>query len=111
VEEISPERHPLLYGLKGRSIIIPPLRSRRREIPGLVKHYLNQYCQQLRKDIAKLPKETLKTLVNYSWPGNDVELSTTLKRAVLVSEGGGLSLKIFLRPQRIEREGDSISSI
>jgi DNA-binding NtrC family response regulator/polyferredoxin len=95
VEEISPERYPLLHGLKERSVIIPPLRSRRREIPGLVKHYLNQYCQELRKGIVRLPKETLKTLVNYSWPGNDLELSTTLKRAVLVSEGG------VLRPQDI----------
>jgi len=106
VEEISPERHPLLHGLKGRSIIIPPLRSRRREIPGLVKHYLNQYCQELRKEIAKLPKETLKTLVNYSWPGNDVELSTTLKRAVLVSEGGVLKPQdIYFDLKRIEGEG------
>jgi DNA-binding NtrC family response regulator len=64
VDEITAERHPLLHGLKGRSIIIPPLRNRRREIPGLVKHYLNQYCQELRKEIAKLPKETLKTRVN-----------------------------------------------
>ncbi len=36
----------------------------------------------------KLPKETLKTLLSYSWPGNDLELATTLKRAVLLSEDG-----------------------
>lgn len=106
VEEITQERHPLLHGLKGRSIVVPPLRNRRREIPGLVKHYLNQYCQQLRKEIVKLPKETLKTLVNYTWPGNDVELSTTLKRAVLVSEGGVLKPQdIYFDLKRVEGEG------
>jgi transcriptional regulator with AAA-type ATPase domain/polyferredoxin len=93
--EISRKKHPLLHSLMQRSIVIPPLRKRRREIPGLVKHYINQYCQELRKDIVEVPKETLKTLVTYSWPGNDIELSTTLKRAVLVSEGG------VLRPQDI----------
>lgn len=106
VAEISQGRHPLLHGLKYRSMVIPPLRSRRREIPGLVRHYLNQYCQELRKEIARLPKETLKALVNYSWPGNDVELSTTLKRAVLVSEGGVLKPQdIYFDLKRVEGEG------
>ncbi|MGB6068449.1 MAG: cyclic nucleotide-binding domain-containing protein [Desulfomonilaceae bacterium] len=106
VAEISQDRHPLLHGLKDRSLVIPPLRTRRREIPGLVQHYLSQYCQELRKEIAKLPKETLKALVNYSWPGNDVELSTTLKRAVLVSEGGVLRPQdIYFDLKRVEGEG------
>ncbi len=94
-DEITRADHPLLHSLLQRSIVIPPLRNRRREIPGLVSHYINQYCQELRKQIVETPKETLKTLVNYSWPGNDIELSTTLKRAVLVSEGE------VLRPQDI----------
>jgi transcriptional regulator with AAA-type ATPase domain/polyferredoxin len=106
VSEISPDKHPLLHGLMERSIVIPPLRKRRREIPGLVEHYVNQYCQELRKEIGELPKETLKTLVNYSWPGNDMELSTTLKRAILVSEGGVLRPQdIYFDLKRVEGKG------
>ena len=41
--EIALERHPLLYGLLEQSVAIPPLRTRRKEIPGLVKRYLNKY--------------------------------------------------------------------
>jgi hypothetical protein len=85
--QISLERHPLLYALLDKALIIPPLRARRREIPALVKHYLNKHSQEIGRETPKLPKETLKTLVNYSWPGNHLELATTLKRAVLIAEG------------------------
>ncbi|MBI5249388.1 MAG: sigma 54-interacting transcriptional regulator [Desulfomonile tiedjei] len=86
--QIELERHPLLYALLEKALVIPPLRARRREIPGLVKHYLSKHSQEIGKTVPKLPKETLKALVNYSWPGNHLELATTLKRAVLVAEGG-----------------------
>lgn len=93
--EITVEDHPLLYSFLEWAITIPPLRTRRREIPGLITHYLSKYCQELRRPVAELPKETLKILVNYRWPGNDMELATTLKRAILVSHGG------VLRPEDI----------
>jgi DNA-binding NtrC family response regulator/ferredoxin len=104
--EISPEMHPLLSGLLDRSISIPPLRKRRREIQGLVKHYLTKYAQELRKEVPEVTKETLNTLIQYSWPGNDVELSTTLKRAILVSEGGALKPQdIYFDLKRVEGQG------
>jgi transcriptional regulator with AAA-type ATPase domain/polyferredoxin len=90
VSQITPENHPLLHSLMDRSIVIPPLRTRRREIPALVTHYLSRYSQDLLRPVAKLPKETLKILVNYRWPGNDMELAGTLKRAILISQGGVL---------------------
>jgi DNA-binding NtrC family response regulator/polyferredoxin len=93
--QITLENHPLIFGLLQRSVTIPPLRQRRREIPGLIRHYLKKYQEELGRELSDLPKETLKTLLNYSWPGNDLELSITLKRAILVCEGG------VLRPQDI----------
>jgi transcriptional regulator with AAA-type ATPase domain/polyferredoxin len=104
--QISLERHPLLYALLPGSIVIPPLRTRRREIPGLVKYYLQKYSQELGRSIERLPKDTLKTLVNYGWPGNDLELSSTLKRAMLVSVDGTLRPQdIYFDLKRVEGEG------
>jgi len=104
--EISASKHPLLHWLLDHSLAIPPLRKRRKEIPALVQHYVNQYCQELHKEIRKLPKETLKMLVSYSWPGNDVELATTLKRAVLLAEDGVLRTQdIYFDLRRIEGDG------
>ncbi len=93
--DIALENHPLIFGLLERSITIPPLRNRRREIPVLIRHYLKKYQTELGRNLGELPKETLKTLLNYSWPGNDLELSNTLKRAILVCE------RSVLRPQDI----------
>lgn len=89
-EEITPDRHPLLFALKDSSIVIPSLRKRRKEIPGLVNRYLDRYRRELGRSIEQLPEQTMKALVNYSWPGNDLELATTLKRAILVSKDGVL---------------------
>jgi len=104
--EITVERHPLLHGLLANSIVIPALRTRRKEIPGLVKRYVNKYSRELRREVVKLPKETLKTLVNYAWPGNDLELATTLKRAILVSHDGILRPEdIYFHLRRVEGKG------
>lgn len=104
--QITAEKTPLLHGLLNRALTVPPLRKRRREIPALVEHYLGYYCQELRKTIGKLPQETMNALVNYTWPGNDVELSSTLKRAILVSEGGVIQPQdIYFDLKRVEGQG------
>ncbi len=106
ISEISQEKHPLLYWLLDNSLVVPPLRKRRKEIPALVQHYVNQYCQEMRKDVVTVPRETVKALVTYSWPGNDRELATTLKRAVLLAEDGILKPQdIYFDLRSIEGEG------
>ncbi len=106
ISEISQEKHPLLRWLFSNSLAVPPLRKRRKEIPALVQHYVHQYCQELRKDPIKIPKDTIKALVTYSWPGNDRELATTLKRAVLLAEDGVLRKQdIYFDLRSIEGEG------
>lgn len=90
IDEITPDRHPLLHGLLDRSVEIPPLRKRRREITDLVDHYLNLHCAELQRPVPELPKQTIKILVNYAWPGNDLELSNTIRRALVVSKGNQL---------------------
>ncbi|MDQ7785767.1 MAG: sigma 54-interacting transcriptional regulator, partial [Desulfomonilaceae bacterium] len=105
-EEVPPERHPLIQALKDSAISIPPLRSRRREIPGLIKHYLDKHGNELRRDVEKLPKDTLRVLLNYQWPGNDLELSNTLKRAVLVSQDGVIKPEdVYFDLKRVEGKG------
>ncbi len=90
----------------GNSLVVPPLRKRRKEIPDLVQHYVNQYCQELHKEIRNLPKETINTLVSYSWPGNDRELATTLKRAVLLASNGVIRPQdIYFDIRKIEGDG------
>ena len=104
--DISAESHPLLHWLLQFSVSIPPLRKRRKEIPDLVRRYVNQYGKEARKEITHIPTETMNTLVSYSWPGNDRELATTLKRAILLSQDGVLKPQdIYYDLRRIEAGG------
>jgi transcriptional regulator with AAA-type ATPase domain/polyferredoxin len=103
---VSSEEHPLIHGLLGRSVHIPPLRNRRREIPVLLEHYVERYRRELCKPRISIPKETFSMLVNYSWPGNDMELASTLKRAILVSDGEVLRPKdIYFDLKKVEDRG------
>lgn len=106
LSEVSAERHPLIHGLSGNALQIPPLRKRRREIPTLVNHYLMRHCKELHKEVPTIPRETLKTLLSYSWPGNDLELSATLKRALLTAQDSVLRPNdIYFRLSSVEGRG------
>ncbi|HMK36497.1 MAG TPA: sigma 54-interacting transcriptional regulator, partial [Desulfomonilaceae bacterium] len=104
--EITIERHPLIFALLQRSVAVPPLRTRRKEIPVLVRHYLKKYAKEMHKEIPRLPRETMRLLVQYPWPGNDLELASTMKRAVLTAEAGVIRPRdIYLDLKKVERKG------
>ncbi len=106
-EDVTLEEHPLLYALmQERCIFIPPLRARRKEIPELVNRYLEMYARETGRNVEAVPTETMKALLNYSWPGNDRELANTLKRAVLVSIDGIIRPQdIYFDLRRVEERG------
>lgn len=85
--QYSREEQPLLHELKRNALVLPPLRERRHLIPALARHYLLHYAHELHKRVPALPEGTLKSLMDYSWPGNDLELANAMRRAVLVSPG------------------------
>jgi len=85
-------RKDLFYRLNVFPITIPPLRQRREDISLLVKFYADRFSKTHSKSIKKVPKETMKVLVDYDWPGNVRELMNVIERAVIVSEGSELQL-------------------
>src|SRR6202171_5386696 len=48
-------RDDLYYRLNVVPIYLPPLRERREDIPGLVKHFLEHYCEENRRETPPLP--------------------------------------------------------
>lgn len=83
----SADRHPLLCELQDNALIVPPLRLRRDLIPTLAAHYLNHYAEEMHKPAPVLDELTVKALIDYSWPGNDLELANAMRRALVVSPG------------------------
>ena len=84
-------RSDLYYRLDVFPIMVPPLRARREDIPGLVEHFIGIVGGRVRKQIKHIPRETMSALCSYDWPGNIRELQNRVERAVILSKGGVFS--------------------
>jgi DNA-binding NtrC family response regulator len=78
----------LFYRLNVIPIEIPPLRSRREDIPALVQHFVHKHQQRTGKRIDGIEDGVVGTLAEYEWPGNVRELENTIERAVVLSTNG-----------------------
>ena len=79
-------RKDLYYRLNVVQLQIPPLRSRKKDIPNLANFFIEKYCSELGKPICSLEPATLVAMLNYPWPGNVRELENTVQKAVLFAE-------------------------
>lgn len=79
-------REDLYYRLKVIDIELPPLRERREDIPLLIRHFINKFNRELKKNILQVSEEALRLLLDYSWPGNVRELENVIQRAVTLTQ-------------------------
>jgi len=79
-------REDLYYRLNVFTIVIPPLRERRDDIPLLVNFFLKKFSSAMNKPIKNVSKEAMDFLVNYDWRGNVRELENAVERAVVVGK-------------------------
>ncbi|MDP3791849.1 MAG: sigma-54 dependent transcriptional regulator [Candidatus Omnitrophota bacterium] len=77
-------REDLYYRLNVISILVPPLRKRKDDLPLLVDHLINLYSKENHKKIEGVSKETMDILMKYDWPGNVRELENIVERAVIL---------------------------
>ena len=80
-------REDLFYRLNVITIELPPLRSRREDIPLLVNHFLEFYANENALAPRRLSADALRALVDYEWPGNVRELENCIERGVVLSSG------------------------
>jgi formate hydrogenlyase transcriptional activator len=85
-------RGDLYYRLNVFPIEVPPLRSRREDIPKLVEHFAALYGARLGKKFLGIPKSTMECLVAYDWPGNVRECANVIERAAILSDGPQLEV-------------------
>lgn len=79
-------REDLYFRLNVININLPPLRERKEDIPILVEHFVQRFCQQFRKNITSVDEEVMDILNSYDWPGNVRELSNVIENAVVFTE-------------------------
>jgi DNA-binding NtrC family response regulator len=64
---------------------VPPLRSRREDIPGLVRYFIQRFNGELSRSIKGIDEQGIRQLQAHSWPGNVGELERVVKRACIVA--------------------------
>lgn len=108
-------RSDLYYRLNVFPIEVPPLRSRREDIPKLVEHFAALYGARLGKKFLGIPKSTMECLAAYDWPGNVRECANVIERAAILSDGPQLEVdeRLLVREPSAPSgvSGDSKSSV
>jgi formate hydrogenlyase transcriptional activator len=79
---------------------VPALRDRRDDIPLLVRHFADHFSRRMNKTVEAIPSETMRALARYDWPGNIRELQNVIERAVILSTGPILRVRLSdLKPR------------
>ncbi len=84
-------RKDLFYRLNVVNLKLPPLRTRKEDIPLLAAHFLDRLSRERRVKFT-LADEVLRTIMLYDWPGNVRELENAVEHACTMGSGPELSL-------------------
>ncbi|OPX54616.1 regulatory protein, Fis family [Oceanospirillum multiglobuliferum] len=79
-------RADLFYRINAYTVIIPPLRERKNDIPLLAEHFRKRYEARYKKKSLGLTDRAMAALVAYDWPGNIRELENTIERGVILTD-------------------------
>ncbi len=90
-------REDLYYRLSGVELHVPPLRTRRDDVPLLAAHFLARYAAA--RPFALAP-EAAEALSTYDWPGNVRELERTLEGALTAAQTEVIGLADLPEPVR-----------
>jgi DNA-binding NtrC family response regulator len=84
-------REDLFYRLNVICLELPPLRSRREDIPLLAAHFLKFYAEENSTEDRSLSPEAMRIIMDYEWPGNVRELENAMERGVVLSTSRTIS--------------------
>lgn len=94
-------RQDLYFRLNVIPITIPPLRSRRNDIPPLTAYFIKKIAGEM--SLASLPvlaPGAIDSLLAYNWPGNVRELENVIERAVIIQRGMPLEFDLSEQPDQ-----------
>ena len=81
-------REDLYYRLNGYSLLIPPLRERREEIPFLLSHFIKTLSAKYARVPVSVSDALVAACTNSPWPGNVRELENFVKRFLVLGDEG-----------------------
>ncbi len=86
-------RQDLLYRLKVIPLLIPPLRTRREDIPLLSEYFVAHYNVEFHRNVRGISSEAMEILLRYAWPGNVRELRNVIERAIILGSDEPIGLE------------------
>ena len=84
-------RADLYYRLNVVNVPMPPLRSRREDIPDLVNVLIQKHTRRMGKRVESVDSNAISRLSEMDWPGNVRELDNLLERAIILADGLNLT--------------------
>jgi len=88
-------REDLFYRLHVFPISVPPLRTRRDDIPELARHFLTRIAAEEGKRVRGISAQAMALLSAYRWPGNVRQLENAVFRAVVLTDGDEIGVDEF----------------
>jgi len=85
-------RKDLFFRLNVVSVMIPPLRERREDIPALARLFVTRYAQDMKRPHLEIHRKAIEALQQYDWPGNVRELANVIERAVVLASSDAISV-------------------
>ena len=107
-------REDLYFRINVVSIMLPPLRERREDIPMLAQHFLKRYNASMNRSFTDIDAKAMDALVHYRWPGNVRELANAIERALVVGTPPMITLKdlpLNVEKQKSEPIGSSLADV
>lgn len=96
-------RDDLYYRLNVFPLEIPPLRTRRADIPALARYFLKRHEQVAGRGGFSLSDAALAELTGYDWPGNIRELGNVVQRAMILAPGAVIGPEHLMLPNASSR--------
>ena len=85
-------REDLYYRLKVTSIMLPPMRERRMDIPLLIDRFLDDLSESYGRDKPTVTRASRQSLTAYEWPGNIRQLRNVMESMFVQDTDGVLDV-------------------
>ncbi|ELR66800.1 sigma54 specific transcriptional regulator, Fis family [Photobacterium marinum] len=81
-------RQDLYYRIHVVDLKLPPLRSRKEDIPLLVDQFVRNFNRLQNREVSGVSPEAISFLLDHDWPGNVRELENVIERAFVLCPNG-----------------------
>ncbi|MDO4287781.1 MAG: sigma 54-interacting transcriptional regulator [Eubacterium sp.] len=99
-------RQDLYYRLNVISVILPPLKQRKGDLPLLIEAFVDKICMRYQLPKKRVSKAALQCLERYDFPGNVRELENIIEGAITLSADEWIGP--WDLPAYVDKDGENV---